>query len=351
MPEIWLAPLHGLIHYHFRNCLFRHYSGFNAAISPFVPVQETSKLNVRKWKDLAPENNTSVELIPQLMGIIPAHFGDTMNALHQEFGYTRFNWNLGCPMAPIVRKRRGCGLMPYPDEVEAVVEAACVLPYRFSVKMRLGMHSPEEGMEIAQRLNQYPLEFVVIHPRLGVQQYAGVPDWNALEELLSELRHPVIYSGDVFEVADYERLSTRFPQIKTWLLGRGVLRNPRLAEQIQSFASKKGDGSGFNNFCDDKESLRAGKNEIIRFNEFYEDLKQTLENYRGANGSLSVLKELWHYFAHFFRLTEDQLHSLLIIRDSKEFDKAAKYFMSPDPCNLQPVTCQLSVFIAEKFSV
>ncbi|MBP5662826.1 MAG: tRNA-dihydrouridine synthase family protein [Bacteroidales bacterium] len=330
MPEIWLAPLHGLTHYHFRNCLFRHYSGFNAAISPFVPVQETAKLNVRKWKDLAPENNTSVELIPQLMGIIPAHFGDTMNALHQEFGYTRFNWNLGCPMAPIVRKRRGCGLMPFPDEVEAVVAAACRQPYRFSVKMRLGMHSPEEGLEIARRLNQYPLEFVVIHPRLGEQQYAGVPDWNALEELLSVLQHPVIYSGDVFQLADYEILSTRFPQIKTWLLGRGVLRNPRLAEEIQSFASEKDGVSGFNNFCDDKEVLRVGNGEIVRFNEFYEDLKQTLEAYRGANGSLSVLKELWHYFAHFFHFTDEQLHSLLVIPTPDAFDAAAKKLLSSE---------------------
>ena len=328
MPEIWLAPLHGLTHYHFRNCLFRHYSGFNAAISPFVPVQETSKLNVRKWKDLALENNTAVELIPQVMGIVPAHFGDTMNALHQEYGYTRFNWNLGCPMAPIVRKRRGCGLMPYPDEVEAVVEAACRQPYRFSVKMRLGMQSSEEGLEIARRLNAYPLEFVVIHPRLGEQQYAGVPDWDALEELLSVLQHPVVYSGDIFQVADYEKLSIRFPQIKTWLLGRGVLRNPRLAEEIQSFASEDGGVSGFNTFCDDKETLRVGRDEIVRFNEFYEDLKSTLEAYRGANGSLSVLKELWHYFAHFFRLTEEQLHSLLIICDPEAFDQAIKLLLT-----------------------
>jgi tRNA-dihydrouridine synthase len=327
MPEIWLAPLHGLTHYHFRNCLFRHYSGFNAAISPFVPVQETAKLNVRKWKDLAPENNSEVELIPQLMGIVPSHFMDTMHALHQEFGYTRFNWNLGCPMAPIVRKRRGCGLMPFPDKVEAVVEAACQLPYRFSVKMRLGMHSPEEGLEIARRLNQYPLEFVVIHPRLGEQQYAGVPDWDALESLLSVLQHPVVYSGDIFQAADYERLSLRFPQIKIWLLGRGILRNPRLAEEIKGVVTKKDDVSEFNKFCDDNVGLRAGMDEIILFNEFYEDLKQTLEAYRGANGSLSVLKELWHYFACFCQLTEEQLHSLLVIRDPEEFDKAVKHHL------------------------
>ena len=324
MPEIWLAPMHGLTHYHFRNCLFRHYSGFNAAISPFVPVQESAKLNVRKWKDLAPENNTAVELIPQLMGIVPAHFADTMSALHQEFGYTRFNWNLGCPMAPIVRKRRGCGLMLFPDEVEAVVETACKLPFRFSVKMRLGMHNAKEGLEIARRLNAYPLEFVVIHPRLGEQQYAGVPDWDALEEMLSVLLHPVVYSGDIFQLDDYESLKNRFPQIKSWMLGRGVLRNPGLAEQIKECFSAKGE---VNFFYDDKKDGQRGKDVIVRFNEFYENLKQTLEAYRGATSSLPVLKELWHYFAYFFQLTEEQLRSLLVINDYTDFNNAVHHLI------------------------
>ena len=322
MPELWLAPLHGLTLYHFRNCLYRHYSGIDAAISPFMPVQESSKLNVRKWKDFDPQNNQAVETVPQLMGIVPAHFADTMHALHEEYGLSRFNWNLGCPMAPIVRKRRGCGLMPYPDEVEAVVETACKLPYRFSVKMRLGMHSVDEGMEIVSRLNSYPLEFIVIHPRLGQQQYEGKPDWDALEQLLSLTKHHVMYSGDIFVISDYQMLSKRFPQIDAWMLGRGLLRNPMLAEQIKKFSSKHEDLSQFDKFCGDKESFKRDK--LLRFNEFYEDLKQTLTTYRGVNGTLPVLKELWHYFAHSFQLTEEQLHSLLVICDPEKFDEAAR---------------------------
>ena len=322
MPELWLAPLHGLTLYHFRNCLYRHYSGIDAAISPFMPAQETAKLNVRKWKDFDPANNQCVETVPQLMGIVPAHFADTMHALHEEYGLSRFNWNLGCPMAPIVRKRRGSGLMPYPDEVEAVVETACKLPYRFSVKMRLGMHSVDEGQEIVSRLNTYPLEFIVIHPRLGQQQYEGKPDWDAFEQLLALTNHRVIYSGDIFEISDYQMLSKRFPQIDAWMLGRGLLRNPMLAEQIKEFSSMHEDSFQFNKFCGDKESFK--KDKLTRFNEFYEDLKQTLTAYRGANGTLPVLKELWHYFAHFFQLTEEQLHSLLVIRDPEAFDVVAK---------------------------
>ena len=321
MPKFWLAPLHGLTLYHFRNCLFRHSSGFDAAISPFMPVQETVKLNVRKWKDFDPKNNQCVETIPQLMGIIPAHFADTMNALHEEYGLSHFNWNLGCPMAPIVRKRRGCGLMPYPDEVEAVVATACKLPYHFSVKMRLGMHAVEEGLEIIKRLNNYPLEFIVIHPRLGEQQYEGIPDLEALEQFLSLTKHRVIYSGDIFQISDYQMLNKRFPQIQDWMLGRGIIRNPFLAEQIKREVSEKDD---FNRFCDDIETVQHAKNEFVRFKEFYEDLISTLVAYRGENATLPVLKELWHYFAHFFQLTEEQLHSLLVIQDFGEFDATIK---------------------------
>lgn len=310
MPELWLAPLHGLTLYHFRNCLFKHSSGFDAAISPFMPVQETSKLNVRKWKDFAPGNNRMMDTIPQLMGIVPAHFADTMHALHEEYGLTRFNWNLGCPMAPIVRKRRGCGLMPFPDEVEKVVATACKLPYRFSVKLRLGLHSADEGMEIIRRMNNYPLEFMVIHPRLGVQQYEGKPDLDALEEMLSLTKHRVVYSGDIFHVFDYQMLSKRFPQVRDWMLGRGVLRNPFLAEQIKG--------------------TPTAKDYHARFNDFYEDLKKTLTEYRGVNGTLPVLKELWHYFAYFFRLTEEQLHTLLIIQHPDAFDQAIKLLLTSD---------------------
>lgn len=309
MPKIWLAPLHGITLYHFRNCLLRHSGGINAAIAPFLPVCPAEKLNVRKWPDITPENNKNIELVPQLMGTVPAFFEDTMKAIHDAYGYTRFNWNLGCPMAPIVRKKRGCGLMPFPDEVEAVVKAATRLPFQFSVKMRLGMHSEDEGIEIMHRLNDYPLEFVVIHPRLGDQHYEGVPDLDALERLLAVCKHTVIYSGDINTVADYQKLSNRFPQINQWMLGRGLLRNPFLAEQIENQN---------NNIYHNDNQL------VVKFNDFYDDLMQTLLSFRSEAGTLAMLKELWHYFAVFFHLTEEQLQSLLRSQSLAEFNEKQK---------------------------
>ena len=82
------------------------------------------------------------------------------------------------------------------------------------------------------------------------------------------------------------------------MLGRGLLRNPFLAEEI------KGQDIG-----DKKE----------RFLSFYQDLIEKLLPIRGESGTLANLKELWHYFAVFTDLSEEKLQQLLRICDLREF--------------------------------
>ena len=106
--NLWLAPLHGITNYQFRNTLCRHFAGIDFIITPFLPVQEKAKLNVKNWKDIWPKNNTLHPTIPQLMGNQPAHFVDTMNVLHDTYGYESFNWNIGCPVSQVVHRKRVC---------------------------------------------------------------------------------------------------------------------------------------------------------------------------------------------------------------------------------------------------
>ena len=271
------------------------------AVTPFLPVGSVTQLNVRRWRDVAPENNTACETIPQLIGNNPPHFVDTIQEL-QKLGYNRFNWNIGCPAAQVVRKQRGCGIMPHPAWVEDVVkmvmeETDC----RFSVKMRLGLRSPDEGIEIVERLNRYPLDFIAVHPRLGVQQYEGNPDFAAFQKIYELSVNPLIYSGDIFDIPSYQRLLAQFPKVSGVMLGRGVLRNPFLAEELRAGMALP-------------EKVRQH-----RFRAFYSDYVDMLRQIRGEQGSLSVLKELWHYFAHFFGLSEPELHSLLRLTDYSEF--------------------------------
>ena len=298
-PLIWLAPLHGITSYTFRNTLCRHFGGIDCFMAPFLPAQPAGKYRKKVWQDIIPENNTALPLVPQLMGNRPDHFVDTTRMLNEQFGYEHFNINIGCPSSPVVRHTRGCGLMPHPDIVEQIVaEVTGKTPFRISLKMRLGLHNIDEGRKLLTRLNDYPLDFLVIHPRLGDDLYEGVPDWDTFAEFCQLTRHKIVYSGDIFTVEDYNRLSERFPQVSAWMLGRGLLRNPFLAEEI------KGQKTG-----DNKE----------RFLSFYQDLIEKLLPIRGESGTLANLKELWHYFAVFTGLSEEKLQQLLRICVLREF--------------------------------
>lgn len=297
--KIWLAPLHGITNYMFRNSLYRHFGGIDYCITPFLPVQETAKLNIKNWKDIWPKNNTEVPTIPQLMGNKPAHFVDTMKAVHDEYGYEAFNWNIGCPVAQVVRRRRGCGIMPDPETVEEVVRTVTSqIPYRFSVKMRLGLHNPAEGLAILERLEHYPLDFIVIHPRLGEQMYEGSPDWEQMDVFYQHTSHKLIYSGDLNSIQDYEKFKKRYPRIDDWMLGRGLLQNPFLAEQLKG--------------------LDTG-NQRQRFSKYYQLWTREMLDAVKEKSTLAKLKELWHYYAVFFQIDPPQLQQLLRINDFEAF--------------------------------
>ena len=183
--------------------------------------------------------------------------------------------------------------------VEEMVSAiTSKTPYRLSLKMRLGLHTPDEGRELLQRLNGYPLDFLVIHPRLGDEQYTGTPHLDLFEEFCQLTKHNILYSGDIFTVEDFRILSERFPSVSAWMLGRGLLFNPFLAKEI------KGMDSG---------------DKAARFGAFHQDLVESLLPIRGESGTLANLKELWHYFSAFTHTSDEDLQKLLRINDLQAF--------------------------------
>lgn len=310
-PIFWFAPLHGITYHYMRNILFSHVVVFDYCIAPFVPAQKSEKLNVKKWIDLDPKNNPFVPIIPQLMGNDPDAMVETIMAIQNQFGTQQINWNIGCPMNQIVRKKRGCGIMPYPDLVENVVNKIVQKTnVSFSIKMRLGLESPAEGIELIKRMNGYPLDSITIHPRLGIQQYEGVVDLDALEDLLSISKHKVVYSGDILDLEGFHYLQNRFPQIHNWMIGRGALRDPFLVEELKlgihiPYELKKN-----------------------RFRSYYFDLQNALFQLKSEQSALPKLKELWRYFAHFLMVTDQELLSLLRINDIEEFKRLTEKYLS-----------------------
>lgn len=232
-----LAPMQGLTEVLFRKSYERCFPhAFDYAVSPFLSLTHGNLADAwKKIDDVLPENNEgAMPVVPQLLGKEPEEFVGLANRLG-EIGFNEVNWNIGCPMRRVAAKHRGSGILPYPDEVQHILDAVVPqLKVRLSVKMRLGLTNPDEIFRLIPVLNNYPLASVTIHPRIGRQQYAGTVDQERFGQALTLLNTKVIYNGDICTVADYRHLRHRFPQVVDVMIGRGVLYNPLLPLQIKA---------------------------------------------------------------------------------------------------------------------
>ena len=226
-----LAPMQGLTEVLFRRVYeecFPH--AIERAVSPFISLTHGSlAAATEKVDDVMPEANAgSIPVTPQILGKEKEEFVQLANRLH-ELGYGEVNWNMGCPMRKVAGKHRGSGILPYPGEVDDIL--GYVVPRikpALSVKVRLGLKSPDEIFALIPVLNAYPLASVTIHPRLGRQQYSGQPDLDTFGRAAALIKHPVIYNGDIVREADARRVRERFPQVADIMVGRGVLYRPTL---------------------------------------------------------------------------------------------------------------------------
>lgn len=296
--KFYFAPFHGIETQIFRSVFLHHFGGFDAIITPFIPAVERARLSKSHFKDIFPKED-DFEIIPQIIGNKTEDILATVDYLY-HIGFKRINLNLGCPMPKIIRKNRACGLMPLPDKIEDIVAAVTALPVKFSLKMRLGLFDKNESLVILSRLADYPLDFVAIHARLGIQQYEGQVDKIAFDECWKISKHTLIYNGDIFSIEDFLAIKTQFIDLEYCMLGRGMFRNPFLLAQIKGKIFSK----------DEKKQ---------KFALFYDDLITAYTSFYCEKIMLNRLKELWKYFAVFFELTIEELNQLLRIESLKQF--------------------------------
>lgn len=233
---IHFAPLQGYTDAIYRSAHARIFGGIASYYTPFVRL-EHGDFRRKDVRELDADNNRGVNLTPQLIASTPEKILRIL-ALFIEKGYKNVDINLGCPFPTLAKRHNGAGLLPYPDEVKALLMAAIEAhpEIRFSVKMRLGWEDANECMALLPLLNSLPLSHITMHPRLGKQQYKGEVDLEAFQRFYAECEKPLIYNGDLLTLDDIETISNRFPRLGGLMIGRGLLANPALAIEYQQGA-------------------------------------------------------------------------------------------------------------------
>ena len=233
---IHFAPLQGYTDAIYRSAHARIFGGIASYYTPFVRL-EHGDFRRKDVRELDADNNRGVNLTPQLIASTPEKILRIL-ALFIEKGYKNVDINLGCPFPTLAKRHNGAGLLPYPDEVKALLMAAFEAhpEIQFSVKMRLGWEDANECMALLPLLNSLPLSHITMHPRLGKQQYKGEVDLEAFQRFYAECEKPLIYNGDLLTLDDIDTISNRFPRLGGLMIGRGLLANPALAIEYQQGA-------------------------------------------------------------------------------------------------------------------
>ena len=303
--QLYLAPLEGITTMTYRRVFERNFGGADRYFTPFIV---NKKLGAREIEKTLPENNPGVTLIPQIMSNRAEDFIQVSKEI-ATYGYDTVNLNLGCPSGTVVSKKRGAGFLAYPDELDAFLsEVYEKCPMKISIKTRIGLEDENEWEKLLSIYEKYPMEELIIHPRLRTDYYKAPIRMDAFAKAVEQIKVPICYNGEINSVEDVARIREQFPQIERLMIGRGALRYPHLFLQIREALEREcgedvTDGNGTIGMS--QEELKK------RIRTFHDEL---LEDYRiimsGDRNALFKMKEIWTYLGDSFEGSDKHLKKI-----------------------------------------
>jgi len=303
----------------FRSAFADHFGGFDLAVAPFITTKQGHRVQRKYVKDVLPENNTRMPVIPQILSKTAGDFIVLANYLY-DLGYHTVNWNLGCPYPMVANKQRGSGMLPYTDRIQTFLDR--VIPEingSLSIKLRLGWKENTDIFRLLPVIDPYPLSEIIIHPRTGLQRYEGSVDLDAFEDCLTMTRHTVVYNGDIRTVEGLRRLSQRFDRIHAWMIGRWCIVDPFLPGRIKT---------GVDDIPD----------RIHRMQQFHETLFEAYNRVLdGPSHVMNKMKGLWRYFSLSFEDSKKSMKSITKSRRPEQYLKRVNLFFETEAQLCQPI--------------
>ena len=299
--KYYLAPMEGITGHVYRNSYEKFFHNIDKYFTPFIVPTSSKSFKTKELRDVLPENNKGMNIVPQILTNDSEGFINTAIKL-QQLGYNEVNLNLGCPSGTVVSKGRGSGFLAKREELDIFLDDIYKKDdIKISIKTRIGKDSPEEFYELIKIFNKYPIEELIIHPRTRQDFYGNKPNLDVFKDAINLSTNPICYNGDIFTSDDYKNFTKSFPEVNELMLGRGVLANPGLISEIN------------NNTVLDKELLK----------EFHDDiLFNYIEVFKDDNIALYRMKELWGYMIYIFSNNKKYAKKIKKSQKLKDYNEA-----------------------------
>ena len=306
--HFYLAPLEGITGYIYRNAVHEFFGeGIVKYFTPFIAPRQGRGMKRSEERDILPENNPGIQLVPQILTKSPEDFLTLADIISEEFGYEEINLNAGCPSKTVTTHGKGAAMLKDTEALDRFLDGIYSgTGRRISVKTRIGMESEEEFGPILEVYKRYPLSELIIHPRTQTEGYGGQVHLAAFRKALYECPFPVVYNGDIFRIEDYDEKMDALGENENdaklpsaVMLGRGLLMDPALARKLSRHVENNASGS-----ADGAASLKELRAFHDRIFASYEEILD------GDTPLLFHMKELWGYMGRLFPEDAKKLKSI-----------------------------------------
>lgn len=310
--EFFFAPMEGITGSQFRRAHRTYFSGVDKYYLPFISPTQDHVFTPRELRNIGPEANEGIPVVPQLLTKNASDFLWAAKEL-KAMGYDEVNLNLGCPSGTVVAKGKGAGMLAHPEELDRFLQeifSADLGGLNLSVKTRLGVESPEEFSTLLDVFRRYPISLLIVHPRVRTDYYKVPVRKGEFVRTFPEIRCPVCYNGGIVRAEGCVELTEEFPKLHSVMIGQGLLANPALLQQARG-------GPG-----PERSVLKA----------FHDQLYQTyLRDFGSQRNTVFHMKELWRYLSRLFDGGEKLFKQIKKAQDSAAYVSAVEQIFSTLP--------------------
>jgi tRNA-dihydrouridine synthase len=280
--RFYLAPLQGFTDFVYRRCHHQLFGIVDEYYIPYIALGPAQKIRNSQLRDLLPENNVGVPVVPQVLCANSDELKQ-LASLVQQMGYSKINLNLGCPYPMATKRGRGTGLLENPGQLRQVLDALFAdFDFQVSVKFRSGLANEQAIRNQLKLLQDYPFEQLIFHPRTAKQLYKGSANRPLFAELSSTLEKPMVYNGDIQSIDDLNEIKADVPAQNEWMIGRGLLSDPLLIHRLKGQAFEE-------------------QEELDLMREFHQLILDAYRSTFQDDGQvLMKMKQFWSYFANRF---------------------------------------------------
>ncbi len=305
------SPLQGFTDFRFRNAFHHYFGGIDTFYSPYIRLNGKLVIKGAYERDILPQNNETLEVIPQVMTNDADEFLFVVQFI-QQFGYKELNWNLGCPYPMVTKQGMGSGLVKNTEQIRHILERVHnETDIVVSMKMRLGYDNASEILDTLPMLDEFPLKNIAIHARIGKQLYKGGVDWDGFQKAVDHTKHKLYYNGDITSVEAFRKAKERFPSVHHFMIGRGLIADPFLPQMIQNDVTE------------------YPENRWQVFKEFHDRIYTEYDEYLSGPTPIKMkMRGFWEFFSQSFENPQKTFKKIKKTNNAIQYQQAVREIFS-----------------------